>query len=161
MSFQLPVIPTANLILWHCSNSQSALRSNLATASTSVTDFASGPILARPRRRDCMRTAKIGLDLRFSNATLVTCIPVYLKTVSPVKLSKPANLSESLNWHLNLPVCQVRFQSCKKGSSLHCYRQSHKQCLCHSFFFLCPRRIALAKLTFWWRWDMRILSGAL
>ena len=25
--FQLPVIPTANQILWHCSNSQSALRS--------------------------------------------------------------------------------------------------------------------------------------
>ena len=25
--FQLPLIPTANQILWHCSNSQSALRS--------------------------------------------------------------------------------------------------------------------------------------
>ena len=28
-SFKLPVIPTANLILWHCSHSQSALQSNL------------------------------------------------------------------------------------------------------------------------------------
>ena len=102
-SFKLPVIPTANLILWHCSNSQSALQSNVAAPSTSVTDFASGPILARPRKRECMRTAKIGPDLRFSSAILVTCIPVYLKKVSTVKLSKPANLSESLNWHLNLP----------------------------------------------------------
>ena len=72
--FQLPAFPTANQIVWHCSNSQSALRpksgrnfrrfrqpirscgivltahqrygQNLAVTSTNVREFVSGPILA-------------------------------------------------------------------------------------------------------------------
>ena len=58
--FHLPSIPTANQILWHCSNSQLNKRcgQNLAAAAK-----ISGPLLARPRKRECMRTAKIGPDL--------------------------------------------------------------------------------------------------
>ena len=41
--FQLPLIPTANEILWHCSNSQSALRQNRAAVSKNLREFVSGP----------------------------------------------------------------------------------------------------------------------
>ena len=57
--FQLPLIPTANHILWHCSNSQSALRTNLAASSTSLWEFVSGPILAgAPKRIYILRIIK-------------------------------------------------------------------------------------------------------
>ena len=55
---------TANQIVWHCLNDQSALRLKSGRSSTSVRDFVSGPILARPLKREYMEAAKIGPDLR-------------------------------------------------------------------------------------------------
>ena len=55
---------TANQIVWHYLNDQSALRLKSGRSSTSVRDFVSGPILTRPRKRECMEAAKIGPDLR-------------------------------------------------------------------------------------------------
>ena len=43
---------------------------NLAVTSTNVREFVSGPILAvAVRKRECMRTAKIGPDLRLHRTT--------------------------------------------------------------------------------------------
>ena len=52
--FQLPAFPTANQILWHCSNSESALRPN-------VREFVSGPILAVAVRENVREPLKLGL----------------------------------------------------------------------------------------------------
>ena len=41
--FQLPVIPTANQIQWHCSNGQSVLQPKYGSSSTSVRGFVSAP----------------------------------------------------------------------------------------------------------------------
>ena len=49
MRFQLPLISTANQILWHCSNSQSALRQNLAAVSKNLREFVSGPTFSGSR----------------------------------------------------------------------------------------------------------------
>ena len=48
---------------------------NLATVSTSLWDFGSGPILAGARNRECMRTAKIGHDLRWQPNSKVAAFP--------------------------------------------------------------------------------------
>ena len=48
----LPVIPTANQIIWHCCNDQSVLRPKSGHSSTGV--------------RECRETAKTGPDLRLS-----------------------------------------------------------------------------------------------
>ena len=63
--FQLPVILTANQILWHCSNSQSALRPKSGCSEHKRERVVSGPIEAWARKRKCMGIAKIGPVLRF------------------------------------------------------------------------------------------------
>ena len=73
------VIPIANQILWHCSNSQSALRSKSGRCSTSLWDFVSGPISARPRKRECMRIAKIEPDLRLHSQSKLQQEPLTMK----------------------------------------------------------------------------------
>ena len=55
---------TANQIVWHCLNDQSALGLKSDCSITSVTDIVLGPILARRLKREYMEAAKIGPDLR-------------------------------------------------------------------------------------------------
>ena len=63
--FQLPLIPRANKILSYIVlTANQRCGQNLAAASTNVRKFVSGPILAGLRKRECMRAAKIGPDLR-------------------------------------------------------------------------------------------------
>ena len=51
-------------ILWHCSNSQSALRPKSGRSEHKRERVCISPILAGARKRKCMRTAEIGPDLR-------------------------------------------------------------------------------------------------
>ena len=62
--FQLPAFPTANQILWHCSNSQSALRSKSGRNEHKLVIVCIRPNFSGSRYRECMRTAQIGPDLR-------------------------------------------------------------------------------------------------
>ena len=57
------MIPTANQILWHCGTANQFCGQHLATARTTLWNFVSGPILARLRKGECIRTAESGPDL--------------------------------------------------------------------------------------------------
>ena len=69
------MIPTANQIIWYCSNDQSVLQPKSGRSSKGVRDFASGPILARPCRTEFMETAKIGPDLGLSTSIMWQLMP--------------------------------------------------------------------------------------
>ena len=62
--FQLPAFQTANQILWHCSNSQSALRPKSGRNKHKRERVCIRPNFSFSRWRECMRTAKIAPDLR-------------------------------------------------------------------------------------------------
>ena len=62
--FQLPLILTANQILRHCSTSQSALRPKSGSSEQKRERVCIRPNFSGSRQRECMRTAKIGPDLR-------------------------------------------------------------------------------------------------
>ena len=67
------MIPIANQIARYFSNHKSALQLKSGCSSTGVRDFVSGPILARPRKRECMEAGKIGPDLRLRFLKSFTC----------------------------------------------------------------------------------------
>ena len=59
--FQLPLIPSTNQILWHCSNSQSALRQNLAAVSKTCESLYQAQLLAVAFRENVWEPLKLGL----------------------------------------------------------------------------------------------------
>ena len=69
-TFQLPAFPTANQILWHCSNSQSALRPKSGRNEHKRERVCARPNFSGGRQRECIRTAKTGPDLRLCPSSI-------------------------------------------------------------------------------------------
>ena len=60
-SFQLPLIPTTNQILWHCSNSQSPLRSKSGRSENYLVSLYQVQLLAAAFRESVWELQKLGL----------------------------------------------------------------------------------------------------
>ena len=85
--FQLPLIPTANQILWHCSNSQSALQPKSGCSECKLVRVCISPNFSGSRQRECVRTAKIEPDLRLWKSKPKRFLGLYTLIREPLKRS--------------------------------------------------------------------------
>ena len=94
-------------IVWHCSNEQSALRPKSGRSSTGVRNFVSGPILARPRKRERVEAAKIGPGLRLKQFSS-QCFFLVICGCSKLDVSKRLSRGNKISLYFSVRVFTQR-----------------------------------------------------